>query len=194
MAASKKVSSSISNDFCPQTLFLYGTYKEDGSPNFGLFCWFSYVWNGQLGVMACIGGDKLTKDRIHTTKQFSANLVTESLLPLADYLGNTSGYEADKMNISVSSSKGAVLDVPVLDESPVSFELEVVQTVPLDGGEVLLCKICNVLIQEELADKSKTPQEHLQALRPLHTTCSTYFGWDGKSLGLWGEPQKTFKS
>ena len=33
----KKVSISITNDFCPQTLFLYGTYKEDGAPNFGLF-------------------------------------------------------------------------------------------------------------------------------------------------------------
>lgn len=32
-----KKSSPISTDFCPQTLFLYGTYKEDGTPNFILF-------------------------------------------------------------------------------------------------------------------------------------------------------------
>ena len=31
------------NDFCPQQLFLYGTYKDDGTPDFGLFCWFSYL-------------------------------------------------------------------------------------------------------------------------------------------------------
>ena len=37
--------------------------------------------------MACIGGEKLTKDRIHATKTFSANLITEELLPLADYWG-----------------------------------------------------------------------------------------------------------
>ena len=52
-----KVSIPITNDFCPQTLFLYGTYKEDGTPNFGLFCWFSYIWDSELGVMACIGGE-----------------------------------------------------------------------------------------------------------------------------------------
>jgi flavin reductase (DIM6/NTAB) family NADH-FMN oxidoreductase RutF len=93
-----KVSVSISNDFCPQTLFLYGTYKENGTPNFGLFCWFSYIWDSELGVMACIGGEKLTKDRIHATGVFSANLVTEAILSLADYFGNTDGYGADKMD------------------------------------------------------------------------------------------------
>ena len=35
-----KISRQGTNDFCPQTLFLYGTYKEDGAPDFGLFCWF----------------------------------------------------------------------------------------------------------------------------------------------------------
>lgn len=53
----KKVSAPITNDFCPQTLFLYGTYNEDSIPNFGLFCWFSYCWDSRLGVMACIAGD-----------------------------------------------------------------------------------------------------------------------------------------
>ncbi len=76
---------------------LYGTYKEDGTPNFGLFCWLSYYWDTELCVMACIGGNKLTKDRIHATKVFSANLVTEEMLPLADYLGTKEGYEKDKI-------------------------------------------------------------------------------------------------
>ena len=25
------------NDLCPQALFLYGTWQEDGAPHFGLF-------------------------------------------------------------------------------------------------------------------------------------------------------------
>ncbi|MDI9513452.1 MAG: flavin reductase, partial [Bacillota bacterium] len=101
----------MSNDFCPQTLFLYGSYKEDGTPNFGLFCRFSYCWFNELGVMACIAGDKLTKDRIRE-KGFFSKLVTESILPLADYLGNKEGYSPDKMNISINTKKGEVLDVP----------------------------------------------------------------------------------
>lgn len=98
--------------------------------------------------MCCIGGEKLTKDRIHATGVFSANLVTESILPLADYFGNTDGYKPDKMSIPVETAKGAVLDVPILVGSPLAFELEVAKSIPLDGGEVLLCKIRNILADE----------------------------------------------
>ncbi len=188
-----KVSVPLTNDFCPQTLFLYGTYQADGRPDFGLFCWISYLRDSELGVMACIGGSKLTKDRIKATGVFSANLVTEALLPLADYLGNKPGYDADKMQIAAAVSQGAVLPVPVLVESPVTFELEVQQSVPLDGGEVFFCKIRNVLHSRALTDADKAPGQLLAEIKPARTTCQTYFGWDGRALGLWGEPQKTLE-
>lgn len=187
-----KKSMPLSNDFCPQTLFLYGTYKEDGTPDFGLFCWFSYCFDRELGVMACIGGNKLTKDRIHATKVFSANLVTEAILPLADYFGNTDGYSADKMDFPLKTAKGSVLNVPVLDDSPLAFELEVSQSIVLDGGEVFLCRIRNVLADAPLDDQSTAVEERIQAIAPVRTTCQTYFSWDGKAIGAWGEPMKSF--
>jgi flavin reductase (DIM6/NTAB) family NADH-FMN oxidoreductase RutF len=187
-----KISVPASNDFCPQTLFLYGTYKEDGTPDFGLFCWFSYYWDSEFGVMACIGGDKLTKDRIRAAGVFSANLVTESMLPLADYLGSVSGYSEDKMKISIDVSKGSVLNVPVLDDSPWSYELEVSKSIPLDDGEVFLCKVRNVLADEKLTDQSKSAEQRIQSIAPVHTTCETYFSWGGKALGAWGEPMHKF--
>lgn len=187
-----KIPVSISNDFCPQTLFLYGTYKEDGTPNFGLFCWFSHCWDAGLGAMACIGGDKLTKDRIRETGVFSANLVTEAMLPLADYLGKKEGYSADKMNIGIEVLKGSVLNVPVLACSPWAFELEVSKSITLDGSEVFLCKIHNVLAEEGLSDETKSIEQKLHEIAPIRTTCATYFSWDGKKLGAWGEPQMNF--
>ena len=187
-----KIPVSISNNFCPQTLFLYGTFREDGTPNFGLFCWFSYCWDTELGVMACIGGDKLTKDRIRETGVFSANLVTEAMLPLADYLANREGYSADKMNIDIEILKGSVLSVPILSCSPWIFELEVSKSVLLDDGEVFLCKIRNVLAEEGLSDETKSVEQKLQEIAPISTTCSTYFSWSGKKLGAWGEPQMNF--
>lgn len=187
-----KKSVPVSDDFCPQTLFLYGTYKEDNTPDFGLFCWFSYYWDTELGVMMCIGGDKLTKDRIHATHVFSANLVTEQMLPLADYLGNKAGYEEDKMNFALETQKGSVLNVPVLTCSPLAFELETVKSIPFDDGEVFFCKIRNVLMEESLTDTGKSIEERIQYIAPVSTTCSTYFSWSGKSLGEWGVPKDSF--
>ena len=182
-----KLSIAPTNDFCPQTLFLYGTYDDEGIPDFGLFCWFSY--NGELGVMACIGGNKLTKENIHKRNVFSANLVTEELLPLADFLGNTPGHSPEKMKLRLDTEKGRVLPVPVLKASPVTYELEVRRFIPLDDGEVMLCAIRNVLQCDMLAQEDGTPSEKLRRIAPVRTTCNRYFSWDGKDMGAWGEPR-----
>ena len=185
-----KKSVPISNNFCPQTLFLYGTYKDDGNPNFGLFCWFSYYWDSELGIIACIGGDKLTKDRIRATNIFSANLVTEVLLPIADYFGNMEGYNRDKANVTVEVERGHVLNVPVVSKSPWVYELEVKQSIALDDGDVFLCKIRNVLADELLCDETTSVEQRIKAIKPVHTTCETYFGWSGDKIGSWSEPMK----
>ena len=188
----RKISITPTNDYCPQTLFLYGTYDDEGKADFGLFCWFSYIWDGELGVMACIGGEKLTKENIHRRKVFSANLVTEALLPLADYLGNTPGSDPEKQSLDLKIEKGRVLSVPILTASPVSFELEVKQFIPLHDGEVMLCAIRNVLQDDLLANGAGGSPEKLAAIAPVRTTCNRYFGWNGSNLGAWGEPRRDF--
>ena len=188
-----KISQSPNNDFCPQTLFLYGTLLEDGSPNFGLFCWFSYYWDEELGVMAGIGGPKRTLERIHATKVFSANLVTEKLLPLADYFGSAAGDAPGKMDVPFDWERGAKLNVPVLCDSPVAFELEAAEFLPHGEAEVILCKIRNVLMDETLADPGVSAEEKLRRIAPIRTTCATYFGWDGRSMGAWHEPGKAVR-
>ena len=193
----EKVSIGPSNQFCPQALFLYGTYKEDGTPNFGLFCWFSYCFDTKLSVMACIGGGTLTRDRIRAGGVFSANLVTEPLLPLADYLGNTEGYTPGKMDeIPIQVDKGAVLNVPVLKNCPWVFELEVSQTIQLDDSEVYLCKIRNVLAAKELMDETKSPEERLQLAKPVIWVSSgvgKYFRFDPAAVGATGDWKDAYK-
>ena len=184
----RKISVPISNDFCPQTLYLFGTYKEDGMPNFGLFCWFGYCWDGGLRVMACIGGEKLTKDRIHATKVFSASLVTEAMLPAADYVGNNEGRDVDK-SFAIKSVRGEVLNVPIPEGSPKSYELEVERSVPVDDGEaeVFICKIMNVLVDERLADETVPYGERVRLAAPVLTTPENYFSMNPVPIGKWGQ-------
>lgn len=196
-----KIQVNHTNDFCPQQLFLYGTYKEDGTPDFGLFCWISYIWaSGEygepdgLGVMACLGGDKLTKDLIRKNGMFSANLVTEELLPLADYYGNVEGRtNPDKMRYLPTVEKGVVLNVPTIAESPVSMELKVLQEVHLNSGSnVFLCKIMGETMREDLADKNVPFIERFKSVKQV--LCGgedRYVSMDGSDLGPWGGPMKT---
>lgn len=190
-----KVQSRIANDFCPQALYLYGTKQEDGQPHFGLFCWFSYCHTKDgFGVMACIGEEKLTKDLIRKNGVFSANLVTQPLLPLADYYGNVNGRNtANKMKRLPTVEWGQVLDVPTVAESPVSFELEVVQEIPMgDGSDVFLCLIRNVMIEESLLDRKIPFIDRLQNVAPAVLTVAeyNYVSINGGTLGKWGEPMR----
>lgn len=184
------------NQGLPQTLFLYGTYREDGTPNFGLFCWFSYQWNNnQLGVMVDIGDDKLTKDRILKTGEFSANLVTESILSISDYLGTIPGTDPEKMKIPFEFENGQKLNVPIFSASPVSYELKVSKHIPMNGSDVFLCDIVNTL-QDECIIQAKSPQERHEVIKqigPVCTTFTSYYSFDGRYLGEWHELAKNIK-
>lgn len=192
----KKVSVFATNDLCPQTLFVYGTMNEDNTPDFGLFCWFSYCWNEHLGVICAIGGSKRTLENIRRSGVFSANIVVENNLPLADYFGTADGRDGDKMDVSVEWEKGATLNVPILCSSPISFELEVDKEISTGERDetVLICRIKNTLKDEKLVDSSMTSEEILKAVAAVRTCIDyDYWSWDGRHLGKWHERAKEIK-
>lgn len=141
-------------------------------------------------MIACIVGEKLTKDRIHANQVFSANLVTEELLPLADYCGNTSGYQKDKMCVPVETEKGQVLDVPILVKSPWAYELEVEHSFKLEGSEVLFCKVRNVVVDESIFEEPQNVEQWMNMIRPIQSVRQSYFKWNGTAAGSFGEPMK----
>ena len=127
---------------------------------------------------------------------FSANLVTEKLLPLADYFGCTSGRDnPDKRKFCPTIEWGQVLDVPTIAESPVSFELRVVKEIhAAEGSDIFLCEICNVMIEEKLKDKGLPFMERLKLAAPVITAGeTTYTSLDGRELGRWGQPMKSLE-
>lgn len=193
----KKISVPATNDLCPQTLFVYGTMNEDGTPNFGLFCWFSYCWYDQLGVICAIGGSKRTLENIRRNGVFSANLVVESNLPLADYFGTADGRDADKMDVDVDWEHGSKLHVPILCSSPLSFELSVEQEIATGEQDetVLLCRIQNTLKDEALTTSSLTAAELYKKTAAVRTCIAEdYWSWDGRHLGKWHERAREIKA
>ena len=183
-----KVSIGRDNRWNPRPLYLFGTFKEDGTPDFGLFCWFSYAWTDGLAAMACIGENKLTLERIKANRVFSANLVTEKTLALADYFGAVNGYDPEKMSIPVAWEKGETLNVPILTDCAVAHELEVRELIPLndEGSTVILCDVRNTLVDPLLAEEGVPSEEKLRQLAPVVTAGDyEYWGWGGQRLGTW---------
>jgi len=65
--------------------------------------------------------------------------------------------------------------------------LEVNKSIELDDGEVFLCKVRNVLVDEHLRDESLSHEEKIKAIKPAQTVGGTYFAWNGNAIGAWGE-------
>ena len=82
-----------------------------------------------------------------------------------------------------------MLDVPVLEKSPVVFELEVTDIITKNDADIMLCKIRNVL-QDESLSSDESVEQKLMRIAPVTTTANTYISHNGRSLGKWGEPMK----
>ena len=192
-----KISVPVSNAFAPQPLYLYGTYTADGRANYGLFCWAGYFFTDSLKFVAFLCEDKLTRDRIRETKMFSATVVTEELLPIADFCGMHDGYTTDKSQM-LPSEKGQKLDVPIPVAGKWTMELsvdEVLHPKEFPDSEVYICSIVNILADPALASEEIPFAEKLKALCPVVTLGQKYvpiLSNNGETAyPSWGEAMQT---
>ena len=94
-----------------------------------------------------------------------------------------------------SVEPGQVLRVPTIAESPVSFELKVIEERHLaEGSDVFLCRICNVMVEETLLDTTLPfSQRLLQAAPVIAPGEARYAALTGEDLGAWGEPRSSLQ-
>lgn len=91
----------------------------------------------------------------------SVNLVNEAMLSRADYVGCTSGAKTDKSN--VFSYHPGESGTPVIDESPLVMECEVVDNYETETFDNFICRITNTYVEEAcLNDKGKPDYEKLK--------------------------------
>lgn len=139
--------------FFPQPAYLIGTYKEDGNANFALITWITFCSVNPPMIMFASRGKKITRELVEKNGMFSANLVTTNMMLMADYFGNTSGYEKNKCeDIQAEYSKGAILNVPVLKESHWIYECSLVDVITKGSGNIYIGEIKNILVDEAIED------------------------------------------
>lgn len=141
--------------FFPQPVYLIGTYKADGTPNFALITFVTFCSVDPPMLMFASRGKKLTRELVEKNGAFSANLATAKMMRMADYFGNTSGYERNKCKeAGAEYASGRVLKVPVLEDSPWVYECELADMKNTGDGTIYVGKIKNILVDEDIADTS----------------------------------------
>lgn len=116
----------------------------------------NWILVGHLGIM---GHDRImlslakshyTNKGIEESGRLSVNIVDEPLLQRADYVGCVSGAKADKSDIFTYhlSEKGT----PLLDDSPLIMDCEVIDNYQTDTFDNFICKISDTFAEENILD------------------------------------------
>lgn len=131
----------------------------DGKPNWTLVAHTGIVSHSK--ILLSMFNKHYSNRGINESHRLSVNIVDESLLPKADFVGSTSGEKHDKPGVFAwhVGENGA----PVIDEAPLYMECTVEQTVDIDGFENYVCSIDGTFVEEDLLDdKGKIDYDRLK--------------------------------
>ena len=131
----------------PKPLTVVGA-MVNGKPN-----WLIVGHTGIIGhnrVLVSMSKSHYTNQGIVQSHKLSINLVSREMLPQADYVGSVSGAEVDKSaSFAYHMGEGGS---PIIDQSPLTMECEVVDTYESEGFDNFICKILHTYADEKVLD------------------------------------------
>jgi len=132
-----------------------------------------------VGHIGIIGHDRImvslhkthhTNQGVKTAGRLSVNVVNEALLPQADYVGITSGAKTDKSQVFAWHSGEA--GTPVIEQSPLVMECEVVDNYETETFDNFICKISGTYVEEAMLDGNGKVDYNI--LKPVLFEMPTY--------------------
>ena len=135
----------------PQSVFIVGSYAEDGTPNA-----MNVAWGGECTRHeVCINiGEHKTTANIVAKGAFTVAPADAAHVVEADYFGIATGNKVDKAAASkLTFVKSEFVDAPVIEEFPLTMECEVTAIQGDEKGARIVGKIVNTRVDEAILDE-----------------------------------------
>ena len=130
----------------------------------GKINWLLVAHIGIIGhnrIMLSMHKAHYTNQGVKEGGKVSVNIVDEAMLERTDYVGCVSGAKVDKSQVFTYHLGEA--GTPVIDESPLVMECEVVDNYETEDFDNFICKIANTYAEENiLNDKGKPDYNKLK--------------------------------
>jgi len=136
----------------PSLAAVLATKDEAGKVNFMLVAHVGIVSHKMLSLS--LHGTQ-TLSNIQHTKKVSINLINEKMLERADYCGTVSGKKVDKSGVFAWHEGDG--GMPVIDDSDLVMECEMVDDLIIDGFNNLICKVENTYVNPQMTDEKGKP-------------------------------------
>lgn len=144
----------------PTTIVLVGTMFNE-KPNFTAIGDVAVAGlNPQLIMISLHENHNATKS-IRLTNKFSINLPEENLLSEVDFAGVYSSKTKDKSDLV----KSYIVDgLPIVEQSPISLLVEVLDSVQVEQRVIFVCKVYKTLVDEKIIEDDKL---NLSKIKPI---------------------------
>ena len=152
----------------PTPATVVGTVGEKGKVNWLLVAHVGIVSHSKL--LLSIHSAHHSIKAIDATKRLSINIIDEAFVAAADYTGTVSGAQTDKSAIFPYHLGEA--GMPIIEQSPLVMECEVIDTYEIDGFKNYICTILNTYIEEDMLDEKDKPD--YTKLKPVLFEMPTY--------------------
>lgn len=126
--------------------------------------WLLVAHVGILGhdrIMLSMHKAHYTNQGVKASGKVSVNIVDENMLERADYVGSVSGAKYDKSNVFEYSIGDS--GTPIINDSPLVMECEVIDNYETETFDNFICKITNTYVEEDkLNEKGKPDYDKLK--------------------------------
>lgn len=118
---------------------------------------------------------------------FTANIINENLLEIADYCGTFSGKNHDKFReCNLTKIPGKMIDVPLILECPINIECEVERVLELGSHHLIVARVVEKLVDEHISGTNLH-----ESLNPVTYFRSNYYSLNKQILGVYGKTHDT---
>lgn len=125
---------------------------------------------GHDRVLVSLAAPHFINQFIKDTGKLSINIVDESFLPEADYVGSVSGAKEDKA--SVFEYEMSETSTPIIKKAPLTLDCTVEDIYNTKGFESFICSIAGTYVEEEHLNEAGKINYH--TLKPVLFEFPTY--------------------
>lgn len=158
---------------------------EPNSYNILTIAWTGTICSDPPMCYISVRHERHSYDIIRRTGEFVINLTTEDLSYATDWCGVKSGHDYNKFEaLHLTPEKGQLVKAPLIAESPLNIECQVVEIRPLGSHDMFIANVVAINAEEKLIDKS-TGAFQLNHAHPLAYSHGKYYGL-GEKIGGFG--------
>ena len=169
----------------PLPAVLVSCGSVEGEHNLFTVAWTGTVCTNPPMCYISVRPERHSYDIIKRTGEFVINLTTAQLARATDWCGVRSGRDYDKFaEMGLTLEPAAVVQAPVVGESPIAIECRVKQIIPLGSHDMFIGEVVNVAVDESYLD-AETGKLDVERMRLLAYAHGGYFTL-GEKIGTFG--------